>query len=133
MHTANNQQIHILGAIILRISGKNTLGNIVETRQLTYVTNESDKLFLSKGACIDLGMINENFPTINEITSDQLHTTTDVPRIPICDCPKRSVPPPLPTELPFPAINENREKLQKYLLDYYKQILMHVNINLCLS
>ena len=118
MHTANNQQINILGAIILRISGENDLGDIVETRQLTYVTNESNRLFLSKGACIDLGMIDENFPSINEVKSNQPHTDTS--DTPICDSPKRSLPPPIPTELPFSAISENREKLQQYLLDYYK-------------
>ena len=56
MHTATNGGITILGAVPLRLSGKNPLGHVVESRQLTYVTDSSDKLFLSKEACIDLGL-----------------------------------------------------------------------------
>ena len=36
-----------------------------------------------------------------------------------CDCPKRQMPPPKPTELPLQATEENRECLQQWLLDYY--------------
>jgi len=62
MHAANNNGITILGAVILRIFGKDQSGNLVETHQITYMTDASDKLFLSKEACIALG----NFPTIGE-------------------------------------------------------------------
>ena len=34
-----------------------------------------------------------------------------------CDCPPRQKP---PTELPFPATEDNRESLQQWLLEYYK-------------
>lgn len=43
-----------------------THGNIVETRQIVYVTDTSDKLFISKQACIALGMISINFSMIGE-------------------------------------------------------------------
>ena len=36
-----------------------------------------------------------------------------------CGCPKRTQPPPPPTELPHPATEANRERLQEFLLDYY--------------
>ena len=122
MHAANNKSINILGAIIIRISGKNDKDEALETRQVTYVTDNSDKLFLSKGACIDLGIISEHFPTIGEAAADQIEATyidTTPPSIKECNCPKRCLPPPLPTELPFPATDVNREKLQLFLLDYY--------------
>ena len=54
LHTANNQTIKILGAALLRIFGKDQDEHLNETRQFTYVTNESGKFFLSRGACIDL-------------------------------------------------------------------------------
>ena len=38
----------------------------------------------------------------------------------MCDCPTRINPPPLPTTLPFPAIPTNRQKLQTYLTEYYR-------------
>ena len=43
MHAANNKGITILGATILRISGKDDQGRHVETRQMTYVTDNSDR------------------------------------------------------------------------------------------
>ena len=36
-----------------------------------------------------------------------------------CDCPERQQPPPIPNKIPFPGTVENRERLEKYLLNYY--------------
>ena len=117
MHAANDRPINILGAIILRISGVDQNNNITETRQMTYITKNSNSVFLSKAACIDLGMISENFPTVVGLSSSS-NLITD--KHLSCNCPKRELPPPLPSKLPFPATSENRSKLQDYLLDYYK-------------
>lgn len=93
------------------------------TWQLTYVTNDTEKLFLSKKACIDLGMITGNFPTIGEAATCQSDAVASEVEQSDCDCSKRTLPPPIPTELPpFPAIPENREKLQQYLLQHYQSI-----------
>jgi len=46
MHAANNQGIKILGAMALRLVGRDAQGNPVETRQLTYVTDNSDSFSL---------------------------------------------------------------------------------------
>ena len=62
MHTDNNMGINILGTVILRFSGQ-----ILEAHQLTYVTNCSSKVFLSREACSELGMIPRHFPTIGEV------------------------------------------------------------------
>ena len=69
MHTVNNGGITILGATILRISGTDNQGKILETRQMTYITDSSDKLFLSKEACIALEMIPHTFPIMGVATS----------------------------------------------------------------
>ena len=53
MQAANNDSIRILGATILRLSGKNTEGKERSTRQMVYVTDSTDKLFLSREACVD--------------------------------------------------------------------------------
>ena len=37
-----------------------------------------------------------------------------------CDCPKRQLLPPKPKSIPFPPTDENREKLQQWLLSYYQ-------------
>ena len=67
MRAANNIGINILGAAILRYIGTDNNGTTVETRQLTYITDNSDKIFLSKEACIALGMISETFPTVGDV------------------------------------------------------------------
>ena len=118
MHAANNNGITILGAVVLRFSGKSHSGQILETRQIVYVTSDTDKLFLSREACTALGMITENFPSVGEMNKgDQAaRITQHAP----CDCPPPGKPPPKPTELPFPATEDNRESLQQWLLKYYK-------------
>ena len=126
MHAANGKGINIIGAAILRFSRKSPNGEPRETRQITYITDNSDKLFLSREACIDLGIITTSFPTVGEAMSPSCpqmscagstdETDIDVHR---CDCPRRQKPPRVPTKLPFAAHRENRSKLQEYLLDYY--------------
>ena len=124
MHTAIDNDIEILGAAPLRFSGKDSRGHLIETRQLTYFTGSSDKLFLSKGACIDLGIIPDTFPTLGMTAAsvEQVDggTSRNEPSAGVtCSCPRRQRPPPPLTKLPFPATGANRQRLQQYLLDYY--------------
>ena len=62
MHAANNRNIKILGATILRFSGTNSAGEMFETSQVVYITDSSDKLCLSREACTALGIMTDNFP-----------------------------------------------------------------------
>ena len=137
MHAANNNGINILGAAVLRFSGKSLSGRTITTRQIVYITDSTDKLFLSKDACIQLGMISKNFPLIGEISNDHganatADSSTADPNAPApnimqnhtpelnCSCPKRTLPPSIPEKLPFSPADKNiREKLQQYLLEYY--------------
>jgi len=43
MHAANNNRIAILGAVFLRLTGKDSHGESVEGFQLIYVTNDKRK------------------------------------------------------------------------------------------
>ena len=123
MRAANNDNIRILGATVLRLSGKSNEGEERSTRQMVYVTDNTDKLFLSREACVDLGIIPNTFPTIGEAeeteSANSIGTTDASLPQQECQCPKRTKPPPIPTSLPFPATEANREKLQQHLLDYY--------------
>ncbi|XP_021365018.1 uncharacterized protein LOC110457888 [Mizuhopecten yessoensis] len=125
MHTATYGGIKILGATILRLIGKDKAGNTKETRQMTYVTSSTDKLFLSREACAALGIIHDSFPTVGaQVPSASIHVdaTFSLPdhQVKACDCPTRQLPPPPPTKLPFPATTENVGHLKGYLLDHYK-------------
>ena len=115
MRTADNKAIPILGAIPLLITTTDDEGHTVRSKQLTYVTEAlHDKIYLSREACTDLGIITPNFP---KATADyQCAATGDASA---CNCPAREKPPPPPV-LPFPATPENRKKLELFLLDYYK-------------
>ena len=48
MHSADNHDILILGAIILRLSGKDQLRGERTTQHIGYITDSTDKLFLSR-------------------------------------------------------------------------------------
>ena len=131
MHAANNNGITILGAVILRFSGQSHSGKILETRQMVYVTSDTDKLFLSREACTALGLITKHFPSVGEMTKEDKaaglsqHATAiaaplEHPQHAPCGCPRRRKPPPTPTELPFPATEDNRAPIQQWRLAYYR-------------
>ena len=64
MHAANSNRIDIIGAVILRLSGRSKLSETHIAKQIVYVTKDADKFFLSREACIQLHMISEKFPTV---------------------------------------------------------------------
>ena len=134
MHAANNKGIKILGAAILRFMGKDKNGKTLETRQITYVTDSSYRLFLSKEACINLGMITDNFPTVGEVNNQSsTHTVSDGQShsglTSECDCPRRELPPAPPCKLPFPATMSNRDNMQQFLASLARST--HANISHC--
>ena len=138
MHAANNKGIRILGAVILRISGKDNDGNKLETRQVTYVTDSSDKFFPSREACIELGMISTTFPSVGEMERSpetvsaikDNNTESDSSLTSDCDCLRRETPPPLPTTLPFPAATANRYANSSWRLTARARST-HVNTSHC--
>ena len=80
MYAASNVGINILGTTILQFSGHSSSDQLLETHHLTYVTDCSSKLFFSREACSEFGMIPRHFPTISEVmplnnaTSGAAHT-----------------------------------------------------------
>lgn len=137
MAAVNNDPIHIIGALPLRISDTRGPGGL-ETRQLVYFTDATDKFFLSRGACEALGIIPPDFPTIGAhspseakpvAASVDASTDSDPPVSCItadCDCPRRQLPPPRPTAPPYPPTEENRGKIEEWLLNYYASSTFNV-------
>ena len=118
---------------MVEFSGKSGKGKMKTSKQLCYVAHDIDSVYLSRSACIDLGLIGDDFPTIgafidpgkvhmmsenkdnetysavNSLNKDKLNLTNDKST---CSCPKWETSHPIPNkELPFPATNENKERL----------------------
>lgn len=72
MKAANNEGIWILRAAVIRFTGISNDARRLETRQIVYVTDSSDCIFLSRTACVHLGMISERFPTLGEVPGNLL-------------------------------------------------------------
>lgn len=132
---ANRNSIKVLGAAILLIRGSSKTRDLKETQQLVYVTNTTNQFFLSKGACIEsfhqtsrplLGSIMKqhhfDFTTSTSAYLNRQSLDEDLPRPGqvICECSKREPSPELPKDLPYLPTEENRIKLQDYLLQHYK-------------
>ena len=121
MHAANNKGIRILSAAILRFSVEDKNNTMVELRQITYITDSSDKIFLSREVCTSLKMITTNFPMIGDTISDSVNTANvyqnHATPLPHCDCPGCQLPP--AKTLPHPATSTNRARIQEYIFEYY--------------
>ncbi len=103
MPAANDHIIGILGVVILRLPGKNTEGDELSTRQMVYVTDSTDKLFISREACVDLGVIPRTFPNVGEAEEIRFaNVICTSPPQQECHCPRRSKPPPIPNFPPIP-------------------------------
>ena len=118
MNTATCGIVNIIGCIIMRFTGTDAHGKEYETRQIVYVTDAANKIFLSFEACVALGLVSPSFPSVGDSHSSSISTVNTSDTLP-CGHQKRTAPPPKPTELPFPPRKENRPLLQKFLLDHY--------------
>ena len=129
---ANTGGLKLLGGVLVRISGKDRHGVLRTSRQLAYVAEEVNRVFLSKTASVDLGIINDDFPIIgayalgvtdanmsnvfnsktdfnNEINEYKACPGLDAGK---CSCPKRELPPKAPESCPYPPTPENIDRLE---------------------
>ena len=131
MNAVNNDGISILGALLLHITAKTPNGKEVGTHQMVYFTRDTHKLYLSKKACIDLGIISNQFPVANEAQSpvnksNDNHAEIKPISIAPCGCPLRQPPPILPAEPPFPPTEENRAKIENHIREQFASSVFNV-------
>ena len=110
---------------------------------MAYCAGGCDRLFLSKTACIELGILEQNFPKIgrfddaevNCIKETGVEEDVSVPRVfsgkcepytnmdgeEVCSCPRRVLPPEPPSrqDVDIEFTEENSEKLREWIVDYY--------------
>ena len=132
MSASNKAPISILGAIVARFTGIDPQGNTAQTRQIVYVTEQADKTFLSREACRALRLIPTSFPSIMETNQSSSNASDDEaasqeaqpeasstilcpsPEGPLeleCSCPRRELPPQVPSQMPYAPTEANRKKL----------------------
>ena len=130
MYAANNEGIRILGAILLRLSGKDSTGHEYETAEMVYISDSTDFFYLSRHAMEQLQIIGPNFPSVGAAALPAhpppgVHSVS-TPASPEnhclfekaeCGCYLRSAPPPRPKELPFPPTVENIPAMRDWLLN----------------
>ena len=63
MLAANHKQIKIMGAVFIRLSGKDCNGKIHTALVMVYITPDTKRFYLSREAMVQLRVISENFPT----------------------------------------------------------------------
>ena len=137
---ANMGGLKLLGGIPVVITGLDRLGTEKESRQLAYIAEDVKRIFLSKSACKELGIIGDRFPEIGAYSIGQ-EMGSAVPKIKDnfikrveinnikpctsfnndkCNCPIRTLPPELPTECPYPPTMENLDRIEAWIRDRYK-------------
>ena len=126
MKSADNSHIKLLGATFIELQGKNSNGDTITTKQMVYITPNTEAFYLSRKGCEDLGIISNRFPTIGDVslnieaslTSDEPPRNQEAEKAE-CGCLKRTLPPPI-TKPPYPLNDENREKIEKFLVNHYR-------------
>merc|ERR1712082_179162 len=58
----NSGGLKLLGGVFMKISGYSSSGKRWESRQMAYCAKGCNRLFLSKQACVELGILEQDFP-----------------------------------------------------------------------
>ena len=115
MVAANREEITISGAIFLRLSAKDAMGNTFTAGVMVYVSPSTNKFYLSRQALIQLCVIPKDFPRVGafaEMSSIENCRAA-------CGCLKRDLPPTRPSRLPFDCCPENNSKMREWFGAYY--------------
>ncbi len=109
-----DDSVGIVGAVLLRIAvGEKS------TRQMVYISNNIDGLFLSRTALEDLGVIRKSFPSADAKGSRAFECKSEGVDTTQCSCPSRTATPHHPDSIPFNATPENVPRLKEWLLSEF--------------
>ena len=122
IRAANSERLKLIGAMLITISAVGADGNTRSGSHMCYISENVTRLFLSKKACCDLGIIPENFSEIGAADSQASVNkceVVDTSKPDRCGCPRRVRTPDPPAELPCPATEENIKKVKEFITKYY--------------
>ena len=121
LYAANKEKIEISGAILIRLSGTDDHGELRTAAIMAYVSPRTQRFYLSEEALVQLRVIPRDFPRIGSASENCVIAETEQSETPLapCGCPKRTLPPSRPEQLPFDCTEENVPKMRNWLLERY--------------
>ena len=123
LKAVNGEGISILGAVFLRVSGRDqSKGKRASAGVMAYVTDSASNFYMSRKTMQDLGILPRNFPQVaSQVDSCESRAKREGGKQhPECTCPPHSQPPGPPSTLPFKATVENQEKFNAWLMKRYE-------------
>ena len=125
MNGAGRSDLGVQGAVVMEFTCVGQNSQTYSTKQLCYVCDRVDRVYLSRQGLADLNCISSHFPVPApnpEVAAAEHSQEEDCQ----CNCPPRSSqPPPLPTELP-PGVEHSSEHLKTWLLNYYSSTAFNI-------
>ena len=118
LNAVSKDAIRIYGAVIIRVYGTPLVQSAGQPScaAIVYVSPDVKGFYLSNDVMKQLLIVPLNFPCVGGAAEiDTLQDSVDEP----CTCPKRTLPPGLPSKLPFAPVPENIPKMLEYLLNRY--------------
>ena len=80
MRAANMEEIHISGAVFVRLTGTDSSGKKHTAPVMAYVSPSTEKFYLSLEALVQLGVIPKNFPNVGA-TLESSAIETGIPHV----------------------------------------------------
>ena len=112
---ADSANIQVLGAVLVEFALKSTA---MRSKQVVYICEGVAGGLLSLEACIDLGLVSEQFP--NQSANEGCYAAGQAKKENCeCKCPVRAEAPDVPDSLPFEPSSANVSKLDTWIREYY--------------
>ena len=106
-----DNSLDILGTVLAKITHKGKC-----TKQMIYIFSKPTGLYLSERACMDLQLIEEDFPSILRTMPVKSQSQDDEEE---CECLPRTPAPEPPMTPPFEAVEENIPKLKEWMIGQF--------------
>ena len=107
-----NNSLDILGTVLAKISHNGHC-----TKQMIYIFSKPTGLYLSERACMDLQLIDADFPSV--LPAMPIKSPNQDEEEDECECLPRTLAPEPPIDLPFEAVEENIPKLKQWMIGQF--------------
>ena len=124
MKSASRTTIQIDGAVIVRLSGKCSNGQIIQAAVIVYISPQATTFYLSKEAMVQLEIIHKNFPQVGSASNNSDFSISAIIGLndtvkALCGCLPRTKAPSRPSQLPYAATLQNADMMKQWLFKYF--------------